>query len=233
MASAMWKLCLLGLGLATGRSASGSTVDLKPRGHGLLTSSPPRSRDSEAAGEPKISAVTALLPSGARLRLEATGGCFRWSSQRPDLVAVEPAPEAAACRDACRPLAEGCEAAVELQAVGSVAQVERTLVAARDAAGPELRCEVYVAPIERIEVETSVRRIYVDDVETLAVKARLRARGLDFHGMSVGFAGFGVRKSFRGWPGGVKCLFRCVESGNWSDMLHTSPPGRRWDSVQR
>merc|ERR1719199_2462679 len=48
----------------------------------------------------KISVVSALLPtkpssdasrqsaSGARLRIEAFGGCYHWESQRPDLLSV-------------------------------------------------------------------------------------------------------------------------------------------------
>ncbi|CAE7863698.1 GB210 [Symbiodinium microadriaticum] len=55
----------------------------------------------------------------------------------------------------------------------SVDNVEKVLVLAQDihSSGVELRCEVYIANIHRIEVETSVRRINVDDVETLGVKA--------------------------------------------------------------
>ncbi|CAE7203349.1 Nup210l [Symbiodinium natans] len=54
-----------------------------------------------------------------------------------------------------------------------VDNVEKILVLAQDIheTGIELRCEVYIANIHRIEVETSVRRINVDDVETLGVKA--------------------------------------------------------------
>eukprot|EP00931_Biecheleriopsis_adriatica_P056141 TRINITY_DN33268_c0_g1_i1.p1 TRINITY_DN33268_c0_g1~~TRINITY_DN33268_c0_g1_i1.p1 ORF type:complete len:2088 (-),score=389.74 TRINITY_DN33268_c0_g1_i1:106-6069(-) len=51
--------------------------------------------------------------------------------------------------------------------------VEKVMVTVHDihAPGVELRCEVYLARIDRIEVETRVRRINVEDVETIAVKA--------------------------------------------------------------
>ncbi|CAE7558018.1 GB210 [Symbiodinium sp. CCMP2592] len=160
---------------------------------------------------------------GARLRVEASGGCFRWISQRPDLVALEePLPEElpprraaeaeaeAACQEAparrygaaaiaelhCELVRHACTwdasslckriqaqlvmAAAWRQPVAiirslaeSVENVEKVLVLAQDihSSGVELRCEVYIANIHRIEVETSVRRINVDDVETLGVKA--------------------------------------------------------------
>ncbi|CAJ1373846.1 unnamed protein product [Effrenium voratum] len=165
-----------------------------------------------AIAEPKISVVTALLPArgpgrangtigaGARLRVEASGGCFRWVSQRPDLVAVEEplheelpprrpaeAQAEAACQEAClhagrqfllpdetTPADDGCQPVAIIRSLAeSVDNVEKVLVLAQDINSPgvELRCEVYIASIERIEVETSVRRINVDDVETLGVKA--------------------------------------------------------------
>eukprot|EP00434_Breviolum_minutum_P035844 symbB.v1.2.031743.t1/scaffold3487.1/size55659/6 len=160
----------------------------------------------EAVAEPKISVVTALLPprgpgrvnggAGARLRVEASGGCFRWVSQRPDLVVVEeplheelpPRSEKAAeaaCQEACLHAGrqflpeetqadDGCQAVAIIRSVAeSIENVEKVLILAQDIQQPavELRCEVYITNIDRIEVETSVRRINVDDVETLGVKA--------------------------------------------------------------
>lgn len=164
----------------------------------------------EVIAEPKISVVTALLPprgpgqinagAGARLRVEASGGCFRWVvSQRPDLVVVEePLQEElpprraaekaaeAACQEACLHAGrqflpdetqadDGCQPVAIIRSIAEKihSNVEKVLVLAQDIQQPgvELRCEVYIANIDRIEVETSVRRINVDDVETLGVKA--------------------------------------------------------------
>ncbi|CAJ1430490.1 unnamed protein product [Effrenium voratum] len=120
--------------------------------------------------------------------------------RKPDLVAVEEplheelpprrpaeAQAEAACQEAClhagrqfllpdetTPADDGCQPVAIIRSLAeSVDNVEKVLVLAQDINSPgvELRCEVYIASIERIEVETSVRRINVDDVETLGVKA--------------------------------------------------------------
>jgi len=176
--------------------------------------------DAWALDGRKISVVTALLPpvgdrqqgTGARLRVEASGGCYRWESMRPDLVVIEvpesldPSAESLECleRKALECLDHGaalrqqqqsfvaagpgfppspevsCQPVAILRSVAKDVKVpsEKVLVVARDIGNPsmELRTEVYLSRVARLEVETRVRRINVDEVETLA------ARAYDEHG---------------------------------------------------
>eukprot|EP00928_Gymnodinium_smaydae_P024333 TRINITY_DN19717_c0_g2_i1.p1 TRINITY_DN19717_c0_g2~~TRINITY_DN19717_c0_g2_i1.p1 ORF type:complete len:2341 (+),score=306.18 TRINITY_DN19717_c0_g2_i1:64-7086(+) len=138
--------------------------------------------------------VTALLPprspdgATARLRAEAHGGCFSWTSKRPDVVRVDFA-ETQECasnaagndgvsqkRGSCAPFGgdASCQTVAILESVSdTVGTSEKVLVTARDASksGTEVFCEVHVAPIARLEVETRARHVGVGDVETLTAKA--------------------------------------------------------------
>lgn len=116
---------------------------------------------------PGLSIKTALLPprgassDGARLKVEATGGCYHWRSDRPDLLSVEE-PQS------------GCRSTAVLQSRAvDVTGPEKIVVRAQDAAATqvELRCEVYIARVARLEVETHVRQIVVADVTEVEVRA--------------------------------------------------------------
>lgn len=99
--------------------------------------------------------------------LRAFGGCFEWTSQRPDLIEVNSVGgEATKC---------STEAIVSQRALHPVE--DKSWIFARDRHTQiELRCEIHVAPISTIVIDTPTRSISVDTVETLSL------RGFDHHG---------------------------------------------------
>lgn len=126
----------------------------------------------EASRNPsqQIDPVLALLPwtprdvPGQRVTfsLHAYGGCYIWSSQRPDLVEVTGVPKG---NKAC------AEDAVVVP-TSATPYGGRVWVFARDQESDvELRCEVHVAPIARISIDTPARSIGVDTVETVTIRA--------------------------------------------------------------
>jgi hypothetical protein len=94
--------------------------------------------------------------------LRAYGGCFEWSSQRPDLVSVNQGVSKQ----------QGCSTSAVITPSAKSFQGGRAWVIARDKeTGAELRCEVHVAAIANITIDSSARSIGVDTVETLTIRA--------------------------------------------------------------
>lgn len=117
---------------------------------------------------PQIDPVIVLLPwsppelSEQRVvfTLRAFGGCFEWTSQRPDLIEVTSLPGPNEC---------STEAVVSQRAALPIQ--DKAWVFARDReTQTELRCEVHVAPLSSIVIDTPTRSIGVEAVETLSLR---------------------------------------------------------------
>lgn len=111
----------------------------------------------------EISSMTVLLPAvrEARFKLEATGGSYAWRSKNPGLVEVHESDD----RTAVLALGKAASTSTTTSTtsynangalVAGVAENESsrkaTIVAKDRVSGEEMRCEVYVADIARIEV---------------------------------------------------------------------------------
>eukprot|EP00927_Polykrikos_kofoidii_P048648 TRINITY_DN42897_c0_g1_i1.p1 TRINITY_DN42897_c0_g1~~TRINITY_DN42897_c0_g1_i1.p1 ORF type:complete len:1505 (-),score=208.77 TRINITY_DN42897_c0_g1_i1:175-4620(-) len=122
---------------------------------------------SSAAGCQTAMRVSMLLPPRvpgggiARLPINLCGGCYDWKSQDENLIRVElPEPRPA------------CVSSVVLASIAeNVHGDERVAVTATPPTGEPLNFYVHLAPITRIEVETRVRRMFVDEEEELTVMA--------------------------------------------------------------
>ncbi len=104
--------------------------------------------------------------------LEAKPGCFRWESNSPDVAEVIPQYENDAEREA------RCSSRAVVRAVWPHAERAMSLVSAikMDSAmqhvlGYELQCEVWVAPIARIQILTTVRTLSLGNTEKIEVQA--------------------------------------------------------------
>lgn len=129
------------------------------------------------------------------LTLQAFGGCYRWRVQRPNLIKIRDLRDEEVedfNRLADTPLQrrqhaeliprevvggkpQECHSAVmvgQFLSDGVLETRERSWVFAEDLlTGNGVKCEVYVAPIQRIEIETTARSVAVGGVEALRIRA--------------------------------------------------------------
>ena len=116
--------------------------------------------------------------------LTADGGCFTWTSRRPDVATVLALyeDENNPCGPGVRPAylttppsnQRACSrAALVTSAWGNADQRGATVVTAREVdSGHEIRCDVFVDRIRRIEIVTTTKTVYLDDApEVLDVLA--------------------------------------------------------------
>jgi len=118
------------------------------------------SSSSNTNGPRKISDVTVLLPStiGHRrvsYRLQAWGGSYEWFSTNPTVIEVQ---------------SQDSESA-KISAIGGAKDGRSIIIAKDKVSKQELRCEVYVGTIHRLEIITTSRTISVEDYEILSVNA--------------------------------------------------------------
>lgn len=118
-----------------------------------------------------ISDVTLLLPLvpskptlPVRYKLEAYNGCFRWTSMNTEIVRVEPIPN---------PTNAKCSTSAWVEVVDhSLTQRSSTWIVAHDInVGVELRCEVFLDFIDKIEILTTTQVIYKEHSELIEVLA--------------------------------------------------------------
>ncbi|CAF1020972.1 unnamed protein product [Adineta ricciae] len=121
--------------------------------------------------QPKI-----LLPYHPRIEtnftLEATDGCFLWSSSRPDLVRIEPV-EPFAIKNG-----EKCSLHANIIAHTKQSLRSSATVYARDVlTGQSVRCDVIIDKIQTIEIVYTTTRLYLEDAPEL-----FKLRAHDQHG---------------------------------------------------
>lgn len=124
-----------------------------------------------AAGGASAAAERGAVEPTSQL-LEAKPGCFRWESNSPDVAEVVPQFGNDAEREA------RCSSRAVVRAVWPHAERAMSLVSAvkMDSAmqhvlGYELQCEVWVAPIARIQILTTVRTLSLGNTEKIEVQA--------------------------------------------------------------
>ena len=121
--------------------------------------------------QPKI-----LLPYHPRIEtnftLEATDGCFLWSSSRPDLVRIEPV-EPFLIKNG-----EKCSLHANIIAHTKQSLRSSATVYARDVlTGQSVRCDVIIDKIQTIEIVYTTTRLYLEDAPEL-----FKLRAHDQHG---------------------------------------------------
>ncbi|UJR15428.1 hypothetical protein I4U23_002373 [Adineta vaga] len=121
--------------------------------------------------QPKI-----LLPFHPRIEtnftLEATDGCFLWSSSRPDLVRIEPVEPFS--------IKNGEKCSLHANVIAHTKQYLRAsaTVYARDIlTGQSVRCDVIIDKIQTIEIVYTTTRLYLEDAPEL-----FKLRAHDQHG---------------------------------------------------
>ena len=121
--------------------------------------------------QPKI-----LLPFHPRIEtnftLEATDGCFLWSSSRPDLVRIDP------LGPFLRKNGENCSLHANIIAHTKQSLRASATVYARDVlTGQSVRCDVIIDKIQSIEIVYTTTRLYLEDAPEL-----FKLRAHDQHG---------------------------------------------------
>jgi nuclear pore complex protein Nup210 len=121
--------------------------------------------------QPKI-----LLPFHPRIEtnftLEATDGCFQWTSSRPDLVRVDPI-EPFSIKNG-----EKCSLHANIIAHTKQSLRSSATVYARDIlTGQSVRCDVIIDKIQTIEIVYTTTRLYLEDAPEL-----FKLRAHDQHG---------------------------------------------------
>ncbi|XP_031976774.1 nuclear pore membrane glycoprotein 210 isoform X2 [Corvus moneduloides] len=110
------------------------------------------------AASSKLNTPKVLLPftRGTRVNftLEASEGCYRWSSTRPEVASIEPLGQ-----DSCR-----CSQRALVQARSSQPTRLTTIISAEDTlTGQVLRCDAIVDLIHGIQVVSTTRELYLED----------------------------------------------------------------------
>eukprot|EP00949_MAST-11_sp_MAST-11-sp1_P003367 g3367.t1 len=138
----------------------------------------------------KISDVNILLPStGAVSKVlvaksaKSATACFRWKSSRPDVASVKPLidgknvdEEGADTHDSDNRQRQTQMCSSRALVTAKSAMTGKTsramsLITAEDSNGNILKCEAWVAKIDRLQILTTVRRLDVGASETIEVKA--------------------------------------------------------------
>ncbi|XP_019732771.1 nuclear pore membrane glycoprotein 210-like [Hippocampus comes] len=121
----------------------------------------------------KIIMLKLLLPLAGETRidltLEATGGCYRWTSIRPEVASVQPIDEETG---------QGCSRKAVLQALSTQPSRLTSIILAEDVGtGQKLHCDVSVDVISSISVFSTKRKIHLDDSPLLLKIIALDSEG--------------------------------------------------------
>eukprot|EP00727_Mastigamoeba_balamuthi_P013985 m51a1_g9209 putative nuclear pore membrane glycoprotein (1978) ;mRNA; f:11387-19365 len=141
--------------------------------------SPPPPPPAAAPGEPSISDVTVLLPFArdaehAVHTITAKNGCFSWASSKPHVVRLEPGPaeRRSASGALCSSYARVIPVAQSTATAGAPQPRLSVVVLATDQdSGQQLRCDVFLDNIAKIDIGSRTRQVYKDDEEALQVQA--------------------------------------------------------------
>lgn len=111
---------------------------------------------------PKISHATVLLPSDSRavFTLSATNGCFDFTTDRPDMISLVPSGD-----NSCM-----TKAVVSMHAAFTDDHGKAWLLAHETTSHIELRAEIHISAVMRLELLTRARRLAVGEVEALQVQ---------------------------------------------------------------
>ena len=121
--------------------------------------------------QPKI-----LLPFHPRIEtnftLEATDGCFLWTSTRPDLVRIEP------LGPFLMKNGENCSLYANIIAhTKQYARASATVYARDIITGQSVRCDVIIDKVQSMEIVYTTTRLYLEDAPEL-----FKLRAHDQHG---------------------------------------------------
>eukprot|EP01130_Rhizamoeba_saxonica_P015755 TRINITY_DN711_c5_g1_i1.p1 TRINITY_DN711_c5_g1~~TRINITY_DN711_c5_g1_i1.p1 ORF type:complete len:1846 (-),score=382.32 TRINITY_DN711_c5_g1_i1:78-5615(-) len=111
--------------------------------------------------EPRLSDVSILLPFGTDVvyNLEAFNGCFKWKVMRDSVVDID--------------VLDSCGLKVSLRNAWRTPTSERisTWITAEDSiSGRILRCEIFIDHIARLEIGTTTRTMYQDEIVPLELQ---------------------------------------------------------------
>lgn len=120
----------------------------------------------------KLNIPKVLLPfarsTTVNFTLEATEGCYKWWSTRPEVAIIEPV----------NPSDQHCsQTAVVLARASQAVRLTSIIFAEEIAIGRVLRCDVIVDVISEIEIVSTTRELYLEDSPL-----KLRIRALDSEG---------------------------------------------------
>lgn len=116
-------------------------------------------------GSSKLNIPKVLLPLARSTRinftLEATEGCYRWSSTRPEVASIQPVDE-----DTFR----SCSRRAVLQALSTQPARLTSIILAEDVvSGQVLRCDAIVDIVSEIQIVSTTRELHLED-SPLALK---------------------------------------------------------------
>ena len=138
-----------------------------------------------------ISDINILLPYTTKqrvtYRIHAQNGCFRWTSSNREVVTVQEIRRTAAevrasgsgagavggvvAESVAADCADSADITVAASPMGFAARSHAWIQAEDRISGRILTCEVYVDRIARIEIETTTRTMFKDDIERLDILA--------------------------------------------------------------
>uniref|UniRef100_A0A8B9BT14 Nucleoporin 210 n=1 Tax=Anser brachyrhynchus TaxID=132585 RepID=A0A8B9BT14_9AVES len=124
------------------------------------------------AASPKLNIPKVLLPftrgTHVNFTLEASEGCYRWSSTRPEVASIEPADQGE----------RQCSRKAVVQARSSQPMRLTSIIFAEDiTTGQVLRCDAIVDIIHGIQIVSTTRELYLEDSPL-----KLKIQALDSEG---------------------------------------------------
>jgi len=117
--------------------------------------------------EPSISDINVLLPYSTTPHkvayiVEAYNGCFKWAVADPQVAIIKPFLENGKL----------CSNKVEVTAAGAFETRKSTFITAQEiASGITLKCEVFIDKIASIQLQTTPRTLYRDEVKLIEAQA--------------------------------------------------------------
>lgn len=114
---------------------------------------------TEVNGSAKLNIPKVLLPLARSTRinftLEATEGCYRWSSTRPEVASIQAVDEESG---------RGCSSKAVLQALSTQPSRLTSIILAEDVVtGQVLRCDAIVDIISEIQIVSTTRELHLED----------------------------------------------------------------------
>lgn len=121
---------------------------------------------SESVSGPHIADVNILLPPKmthpVEYRLQGSDGCFQWSWDHHDILAVQPEYN----------LSSHCSTSARLSSIAPYSGRKETAVYAADVlTGIVIRCKVFIDIFSRIQIFHSSIKLDLDGLATLQVRA--------------------------------------------------------------
>ena len=121
-----------------------------------------------ASGKQNINILNLLLPLSSHIQVEyplqAFNGCYSWRSSNPDIISINPIADADPQFDCFNTAMARVETKKAFN--GTI-----WLMATDKDTGNTIKCEARVAYINRVEILTRLRTVYVEDFETLEIIA--------------------------------------------------------------